>query len=115
MCFVFSSRRRHTRCALVTGVQTCALPISTSVPLTDTVHSRSRKPSPSRCGSSSCTSRSGSRKVASFIGLSSFERSSDRRGDEDALVRVVEGLAGDQFVHRVGGAPLVGEIGRAPV
>src|SRR3546814_4905539 len=31
MCVVevvfFSSRRRHTRCALVTGVQTCALPI----------------------------------------------------------------------------------------
>src|SRR3546814_4605364 len=25
--FVCSSRRRHTRCALVTGVQTCALPI----------------------------------------------------------------------------------------
>src|SRR3546814_18095367 len=27
MCFFFSSRSRHTRCALVTGVQTCALPI----------------------------------------------------------------------------------------
>src|SRR3546814_6899288 len=27
--FFFSSRRRHTRCALVTGVQTCALPILT--------------------------------------------------------------------------------------
>src|SRR3546814_6555241 len=28
MMFLFvSSRRRHTRCALVTGVQTCALPI----------------------------------------------------------------------------------------
>src|SRR3546814_6152121 len=26
--FFFSCRRRHTRCALVTGVQTCALPIS---------------------------------------------------------------------------------------
>src|SRR3546814_1914628 len=26
--FFFSSRRRHSRCALVTGVQTCALPIS---------------------------------------------------------------------------------------
>src|SRR3546814_6966115 len=26
--FFFSSRRRHTRCALLTGVQTCALPIS---------------------------------------------------------------------------------------
>src|SRR3546814_3536189 len=30
-CFFFSSRRRHTRCALVTGVQTCALPISVPV------------------------------------------------------------------------------------
>src|SRR3546814_5193510 len=29
-CFFFSSSRRHTRCALVTGVQTCALPISTT-------------------------------------------------------------------------------------
>src|SRR3546814_2353505 len=28
--FLFSSRRRHTRCALVTGVQTCALPILSS-------------------------------------------------------------------------------------
>src|SRR3546814_243987 len=28
VCFFFSSRRRHTSCALVTGVQTCALPIS---------------------------------------------------------------------------------------
>src|SRR3546814_9519921 len=27
MYVFFSSRRRHTRCALVTGVQTCALPI----------------------------------------------------------------------------------------
>src|SRR3546814_15548000 len=27
-CLFCSSRRRHTRCALVTGVQTCALPIS---------------------------------------------------------------------------------------
>src|SRR3546814_1624143 len=31
MCF-FSSRRRHTRCALVTGVQTCALPIFWTLP-----------------------------------------------------------------------------------
>src|SRR3546814_15607473 len=28
LVFFFSSRRRHTICALVTGVQTCALPIS---------------------------------------------------------------------------------------
>src|SRR3546814_21016395 len=31
VCF-FSSRRRHTRCALVTGVQTCSLPISSATP-----------------------------------------------------------------------------------
>src|SRR3546814_2185100 len=30
-CFFFSSRRRHTRCALVTGVQTCALPIYVTI------------------------------------------------------------------------------------
>src|SRR3546814_10360169 len=34
MCFV-SSRRRQTRCALVTGVQTCALPIFASVRIGD--------------------------------------------------------------------------------
>src|SRR3546814_5890627 len=28
LLFFCSSRRRHTRCALVTGFQTCALPIS---------------------------------------------------------------------------------------
>src|SRR3546814_1443687 len=33
VCVFFSSRRRHTRCALVTGVQTCALPISAKVHL----------------------------------------------------------------------------------
>src|SRR3546814_6627751 len=30
--FFFSSRSRHTRCALVTGVQTCALPILLALP-----------------------------------------------------------------------------------
>src|SRR3546814_10003117 len=33
--FFFSSRRRHTRCALVTGVQTCALPIYVGVRLAE--------------------------------------------------------------------------------
>src|SRR3546814_2504964 len=36
MCFFFSSRRRHTRCALVTGVQTCALPLALRGPATVT-------------------------------------------------------------------------------
>src|SRR3546814_6505970 len=37
MDFFFSSRRRHTRCALVTGVQTCALPISLRPPKPDEI------------------------------------------------------------------------------
>src|SRR3546814_9127356 len=42
VCFFFSSRRRHTRCALVTGVQTCAVPISADVfnPATGEVQAR---------------------------------------------------------------------------
>src|SRR3546814_4367173 len=39
-CVFFSSRRRHTRCALVTGVQTCALPIS--VPAAGRPHPQER-------------------------------------------------------------------------
>src|SRR3546814_8022332 len=51
VCFFFSSRRRHTRCALVTGVQTCALPIFANAPASDAkaiaakhVHRLRRKP-----------------------------------------------------------------------
>src|SRR3546814_9280247 len=40
--FFFASRRRHTRCALVTGVQTCALPISAIINLC--VNSRDAMP-----------------------------------------------------------------------
>src|SRR3546814_10704621 len=37
-CFLFfSSRRRHTRCALVTGVQTCALPIYVATVASQTI------------------------------------------------------------------------------
>src|SRR3546814_21017209 len=36
--FFFSSRRRHTRCALVTGVQTCALPIFVGLTGLDEAH-----------------------------------------------------------------------------
>src|SRR3546814_16437597 len=41
---VFSSRRRHTRCALVTGVQTCALPISRRRDLRSPAVARGRPP-----------------------------------------------------------------------
>src|SRR3546814_2485308 len=50
--FFFSSRRRHTRCALVTGVQTCALPIC----LRQTT--RSQDPSSRRRSMSPCSTPS---------------------------------------------------------
>src|SRR3546814_12282791 len=40
LLFFFSSRRRHTRCALVTGVQTCALPIFIVGAVADAEHDR---------------------------------------------------------------------------
>src|SRR3546814_1051484 len=42
LLFFFSSRRRHTRFALVTGVQTCALPIYRQVPIADLALDRQR-------------------------------------------------------------------------
>src|SRR3546814_9069112 len=42
--FFFSSRRRHTICALVTGVQTCALPILSSAIATFVAEIRKRCP-----------------------------------------------------------------------
>src|SRR3546814_11372606 len=42
--FFFSSRRRHTRCALVTGVQTCALPIFAGDQVTNDIAMALRTP-----------------------------------------------------------------------
>src|SRR3546814_12044458 len=48
MLFFFSSRRRHTRCALVTGVQTCALPICAPYQGAMAKRNRSVWPQPAR-------------------------------------------------------------------
>src|SRR3546814_2528335 len=41
--FFLSSRRRHTRCALVTGVQTCALPIFLEILAVEAEHQDDRE------------------------------------------------------------------------
>src|SRR3546814_3177868 len=38
VCSFFTSRRRHTMCALVTGVQTCALPIFEDLSFEEALH-----------------------------------------------------------------------------
>src|SRR3546814_6477437 len=61
--FFFSSRRRHTRCALVTGVQTCALPICVPIRRRLPALHRPRPPAPrtgrppSQIGRASCRER----------------------------------------------------------
>src|SRR3546814_18948021 len=51
LSFFFSSRRRHTRCALVTGVQTCALPILYRTSLRQKKRAAEATPDlPQRCG-----------------------------------------------------------------
>src|SRR3546814_5825202 len=66
--FFFSSRRRHTRCALVTGVQTCALPIfigsGAAGGETDFFHYRGDQPPGRRygpAGGAECLSRTQAR------------------------------------------------------
>src|SRR3546814_4695930 len=82
--FFFSSRRRHTRCALVTGVQTCALPISPSSPGADNNAHRPdpaeppAPPAPAPCCSAKPPSPAHSPKPA-HPQPSSIRRSEERR------------------------------------
>src|SRR3546814_8732034 len=58
MFFFFSSRRRHTSCALVTGVQTCALPICLGLAARRECEQRARdepRPFPHPCSPVSVT------------------------------------------------------------
>src|SRR3546814_3040486 len=97
LLFFFSSRRRHTRCALVTGVQTCALPISRAV--------------------------DGQQRRRGGVGRAGVDRARDGQVALtliEASVDQVDGLAPDVGVGLVEGAglPLVDqtlEIGRASV
>src|SRR3546814_5304174 len=71
--FFFSSRRRHTRCALVTGVQTCALPIS--------VHESSLSP----CVHSILAAKLGYEKLAYDFYLRTSRRSEERRVGKECV------------------------------
>src|SRR3546814_13538255 len=82
--FFLSSRRRHTRCALVTGVQTCALPISSL---------RASSPASSR----TAVALDWLRKASSVTAGSSCTGSSRKRS-ESAIDRLLERIDADAAI-----------------
>src|SRR3546814_2488742 len=79
--FFFSSRRRHTRCALVTGVQTCALPIFSQL-------SKVRPPNSSRSRARICgqtCSADSQRFISRPEGNPTSSRSEERRVGKECV------------------------------
>src|SRR3546814_970704 len=80
----FSSRRRHTRCALVTGVQTCALPISDKMYAQKNDDNRKRKEKQrKKQGEHLC--RSVYRLAMKIASISSFVSSEERRVGQECV------------------------------
>src|SRR3546814_4692114 len=88
--FFFSSRRRHTRCALVTGVQTCALPISVARNLA--IETRT-DPVPPVIGASAGTTTNGGRpwhwaRRVQALGGGVLRRSEEHTSELQSLMRI---------------------------
>src|SRR3546814_10737601 len=90
--FFFSSRRRHTRCALVTGVQTCALPISAPVRPTD-FHKQVWRRTAQRAGLSRIPTVHEARHVAASLMI--------ENGDSPAVVQATLGHKTSTFTMAV--------------
>src|SRR3546814_11641711 len=82
--FFFSSRRRHTRCALVTGVQTCALPISSTLSVLPS-GSRSRYSVTNEDALRSSTTAAVPRIKSSISVLVAAKRSEERRVGKECV------------------------------
>src|SRR3546814_13038277 len=86
MSFFFSSIRRHTRCALVTGVQTCALPISRAATEADGRPDATRRaPSPARRAGNGGNEKCGLTPVLGPPGLDRQAVERHRGGPADPL------------------------------
>src|SRR3546814_8298372 len=93
LVFFFSSRRRHTICALVTGVQTCALPISKerSSPASAARNSRSSAtpaPAPRPIISSRGSAPNGCRSTLPSPPASAAARSEEHTSELQSLMRL---------------------------
>src|SRR3546814_8466639 len=106
--FFFAGRRRHTRCALVTGVQTCSLPISRATSpavVQASVVTRTHRPRPGlmwlstraspRCSESTARTASRRSSVGASTGASSVAVSS---ANDDRLLVGAAGPAGSHVL-----------------
>src|SRR3546814_18817399 len=126
----FSSRRRHTRCALVTGVQTCALPISGAPRRRPRPCERPAggQAAPQLCGRSRRSAchrwRAGSSSWALFPSLGAWLRrrlgpirasaSLDPPEDRDGSQIAAAGTTGDDRFHTLAPADAIIELGLDP-
>src|SRR3546814_15559642 len=100
--FFFSSRRRHTRCALVTGVQTCALPIVKRLGFTRGAFGGMGRTTSSCVGViGSPGSRLRSIPIAAAASAAALDVTAFALGVEAALLRRPRGLGGDPLLRRV--------------
>src|SRR3546814_11304475 len=91
--FFFSSRRRHTRCALVTGVQTCALPISLGADGTATTHITVDQPivEPTQMAVEMDYEDANGETLTSSRRIPLYPRSEERRVGKECVIRVDTG------------------------
>src|SRR3546814_10368904 len=108
--FFFSSRRRHTRCALVTGVQTCALPISWNVSTCSAFVLAGCGVPVAKHGNRAVSSKTGAADVLTALGVNI---DCDFRLIEKAIVEAGVGFLMAPRHH--GAMRHVGQIGRAHV
>src|SRR3546814_13169955 len=102
--FFFSSRRRHTRCALVTGVQTCALPIYLSQALSSAQRRWHSAQLSSRTVRHSPTSP-----ARRYVLSPAFRQAAVRTFSRDCLLRSCRSRLASQSWWKTAPAPVAGE------
>src|SRR3546814_5555029 len=122
LCFFFSSRRQHTRCAFVTGVQTCALPICYRVQAQlphqpSSTQTRSHRKASLRCSTESASSEVFEMNVL-IIGSGGREHALAWKVAQDPRVQkvfVAPGNAGTAIEAKCENVAIDVQIGRAHV
>src|SRR3546814_4214625 len=109
--FFFSSRRRHTRCALVTGVQTCALPISDQLEAAGAIGSARRFLLLAKVFGGSAPIKAGEYRLPAHVSQSDILSAMQNGKTLQRLVTIPEGLPSIYVEQKLAEAPaLTGSV-----